>query len=106
MRLTAKIVPFSGVVGGGIVLQDEQGRSRYLLGLLGTSLRVSTDETKRDYILVAQQLKTMIDAAGGLELPDSEPVTTARDGIEAQAALNDVYPGDPLPPPADDDLPI
>jgi hypothetical protein len=64
MRLKAEKVPYSSVVGGGLVLTDETGRARFQVAIFGTDKGITKEET----------------AAIGAALANGIPV----DGIEIQ----------------------
>lgn len=46
MRLTAKQVPHSSVVGGGLTLCDANGRARFIVNFMGTTAGIRPEETK------------------------------------------------------------
>lgn len=45
MRLTAKPVPHSGIVGGGLMLCDATGRARFIVNFMGTTEGIRKEET-------------------------------------------------------------
>lgn len=46
MRLTAKEVKHSSIVGGGLTLCDETGRARFIVNFMGTDAGIRAEETK------------------------------------------------------------
>lgn len=46
MRLTAKQVAHSSVVGGGLMLCDEKGAARFIVNFMGTTDGIRPEETK------------------------------------------------------------
>lgn len=45
MKLTAKTVPYSSVVGGGLMLCDETGRARFIVNFMGATEGITKEET-------------------------------------------------------------
>jgi hypothetical protein len=45
MKLTAKTIPYSSIVGGGLMLCDQTGRARFIVSFRGTTEGISKDET-------------------------------------------------------------
>lgn len=46
MRLSAKKVPYSSIVGGGLTLCDQQGHARFIVNFMGTTAGIRPEETK------------------------------------------------------------
>lgn len=46
MRLRAKEVKHSSVVGGGLMLLDEAGAARFIVSFMGTTAGITAEETK------------------------------------------------------------
>lgn len=71
MRLTAKLVPYSGVVGGGLQLIDESGRAVFIVNFIGTGFGISKAQSEA----LARRLETLINADGILapEFPPGSP---------------------------------
>ena len=44
MNLTAKLTPYSSVVGGGLQIVDEKGRARFIVALMGTTDGISKEQ--------------------------------------------------------------
>lgn len=45
MRLTAKLTPWSSVVGGGLHLVDEAGRVRFMVAIMGTTDGITKEQS-------------------------------------------------------------
>lgn len=45
MRLSAQTVPYSSVVGGGLMLCDPTGRARFVVNFMGTTEGITKEET-------------------------------------------------------------
>lgn len=65
MKLQAKIVPYSSVVGGGIMLTSEDGAAAFILNFIGTTKGITKGQTE----VVAKQIATWINE-NGLDVPD------------------------------------
>ena len=44
MKLTARPIPYSSIVGGGLVLVDENGKDRFIITVAGTINGINFDE--------------------------------------------------------------
>lgn len=60
MRLVAKRVPYSSVVGGGVMLTDETGTARYQIMLIGTTQGIDKETTDQ----IADRIVELIQANG------------------------------------------
>lgn len=65
MKLKAKALPHSSIVGGGLTLCDDAGRARFIVNFMGTTEGITKDETAS----LTQQFRSFIDEHG-LEVPD------------------------------------
>lgn len=65
MRLKPKQVPYSSIVGGSIVLEDEAGRGRFMVMFCGTTEGITKDESKA----LQERIAALIDEYG-LEVPE------------------------------------
>lgn len=45
MKLTAKEVPYSSIVGGGLMLTDESGRAAFQVMFMGTTNGITKEQT-------------------------------------------------------------
>jgi hypothetical protein len=45
MKLHATMVPYSGTVGGGLRLIDEDGRLRFMVSIFGASKGITNEQT-------------------------------------------------------------
>jgi hypothetical protein len=63
MKLTPKLTPYSSIVGGGLHLVDEAGRTRFMLMLCGASDGISKEENA----LIASHIAERF---GSVEVPD------------------------------------
>lgn len=59
-KLTAKVIPFSSIVGGGVALLDAHGRIRFQIALLGCSHGISKLQSDD----MAHQLAFLINELG------------------------------------------
>lgn len=64
LRLTSRIVPYSSIVGGGLLLDNPEGRPVFTVMFAGTSDGISEEQTAA----LARQFKTFIETHG-LEVP-------------------------------------
>lgn len=69
MRLTAKVVPYSSIVVGGLMLQDEGGRAVFQVAFLGTTSGIIKAETEA----LAEAFAWWVNELG-LEVPDRPTV--------------------------------
>lgn len=67
MKLLAQTVPYSSVVGGGLMLCDESGRARFMVMLRGTTEGITKEETAA----LSEQFAAFI-AERGLEVPERQ----------------------------------
>lgn len=65
MKLMAKTVPHSSVVGGGLMLCDEAGRARFIVNFMGTTEGITKDETAA----LSKQFAAFIQERG-LDVPE------------------------------------
>ena len=65
MKLNAKSIPFSSVVGGGLSLVDDSGRVRFIVNFMGSTAGITKEETAA----LAKQFGDWV-AQHGLEVPD------------------------------------
>lgn len=45
MKLHATVIPYSGTVGGGLMLIDENGRACFIVSIIGTTKGITRDQT-------------------------------------------------------------
>lgn len=64
IKLDARVIPYSSVVGGGLQLLDPHGRARFQLALIGTTDGVTKEENRA----IALRLAELINQHG-LEVP-------------------------------------
>lgn len=64
MKLKAKITPYSGVVGGGLMLTSEDGAAAFILNFMGASKGITKEQTEA----MSKQIATWINE-NGLEVP-------------------------------------
>lgn len=64
MKLKAKSIPYSGVVGGGLMLTSEDGATAFILNFMGASKGITKDQTEA----MAKQIATWINE-NGLDIP-------------------------------------
>lgn len=67
MKLTAKQIPYSSTVGGGLCLVDEKGRARFMVSVYGTTDGITKEETAA----IARALAKGI-PAGGIDVPERD----------------------------------
>lgn len=60
MKLLANIVPYSSIVGGGILLADEKGAARFQIALMGTTAGISKEQNDA----ICRQLAILINTHG------------------------------------------
>lgn len=60
MRLKSKLVPYSSVVGGGLMLTDERGAAQFIVNFMGTSNGINKDQSDA----LAEQIQALINANG------------------------------------------
>lgn len=60
IRLTADIVPYSSIVGGGLVLKKLNGQACFILNFIGTTEGVTKSET----VALAQQFSWFVNTYG------------------------------------------
>lgn len=65
MKLTAKPISYSSIVGGGLMLLDAEGRAAFMVMLRGTTRGISKEQNDA----IAEQLVRLINA-DGLGVPD------------------------------------
>ena len=65
MKLKADKVPYSGTVGGGLCLIDENGRARFMVAIFGTTEGITKEETAA----IASALVSGI-PEDGIEVPE------------------------------------
>lgn len=65
MKLTAKVTPYSSVVGGGLTLTDEHGRPCFIVNFMGTTRGI----TKAENDALTKQFAAFIEEHG-LDVPD------------------------------------
>jgi hypothetical protein len=65
MKLTAQTVPYSSVVGGGLMLKDESGRAAFIVNFIGTTQGITKEETAA----LSKQFAEFIEQHG-LQVPD------------------------------------
>jgi len=64
MKLQGKPMPYSSIVGGGMMLLDAQGRARFQLAFRGTDEGISREQCEA----LATQLSALINTHG-LDVP-------------------------------------
>lgn len=67
MKLTAKAVPYSSIVGGGLVFHDETGRARFIVSLRGTTEGITKAENDEITLAILSALTLPI------VVPNREP---------------------------------
>lgn len=65
MKLKAQKTPYSGTVGGGLCLIDENGRARFMVAIFGTTQGITKEETAA----IAAALESGI-PADGIDVPE------------------------------------
>lgn len=60
MKLKAQIVPYSSIVGGGVLLLDERGAAVFQIGLRGTSRGITKEQTE----IITTRLVELINRCG------------------------------------------
>lgn len=60
MKLSAREVPYSTVVGGGLMLLDEEGQAIFQVNFMGTSRGISRQQTQE----LTRQFKWFVDEVG------------------------------------------
>lgn len=65
MKLKATKVPFSSVVGGGLMLTDEKGRAAFIVNFMGTTAGI----TKEQASAMAEAFAKWVNE-NGLEVPE------------------------------------
>jgi hypothetical protein len=68
MKLRAKVVPYSSIVGGGVTLLDEKGAARFILSLRGTTQGIDRQQTEA----LTKQIADLINANGLRALESQE----------------------------------
>lgn len=68
MKLHAKRIPYSSIVGGGLTLIDDSGRHAFIVNFIGTTKGITKEETAA----LADQFAKWIEEHGGIEVPDRE----------------------------------
>jgi hypothetical protein len=66
MKLHATMIPYSGTVGGGLNLIDENGRVRFVVSIYG--IGISKGITKEETAAISSALITAIPE--GIEVPE------------------------------------
>lgn len=64
MKLKAKIVPYSSVVGGGLMLTSEDGAAAFILNFMGPAKGITKEQTDA----MAKQIAVWINEKG-LDVP-------------------------------------
>lgn len=64
MKLDARLIPYSSVVGGGVSLLDQSGRARFQIMLIGTTDGITKEESGA----ISRRLAELINQHG-LEVP-------------------------------------
>lgn len=65
MKLGAKEIPFSSIVGGGLALVDERGAYRFQLAIMGTTQGITREQSQA----IAEQVTRLINA-NNLDVPE------------------------------------
>jgi hypothetical protein len=65
MKLKAQPVPFSSIVGGGLTLVDEEGRSAFIVSFMGTTNGITKEQTEA----MAKAFARWVNE-NGLEVPE------------------------------------
>lgn len=61
MKLRAKQIPHSGIVGGGLLLTDNNsGAAMFMISFMGTSQGITKEETEA----LSEQIEALINAHG------------------------------------------
>ena len=60
MKFKAKPVPYSGVVGGGLMLTSEDGSAAFILNFMGTTKGITREQTEA----MSKQIATWINENG------------------------------------------
>jgi hypothetical protein len=67
MKLHATMIPYSGTVGGGLSLIDEDGRARFMVAIVGITKGISKEQTAA----ISSALINGI--PDGIEAPEAPP---------------------------------
>jgi hypothetical protein len=80
MKLTARIVPYSSVVGGGVMLLDEAGKAYLQLAVMGGRVGV----TREEHEATAAALVELVNAEGLVigETPDEKAQNKIRANLD------------------------
>jgi len=65
MKLKAKQIGYSSIVGGGLLLVDEAGAGQLIVNFMGTTKGIS----KEQYLALSEQIGKLINQAG-LDVPE------------------------------------
>lgn len=68
MKLKSKIVRYSSVVGGGLMLTDERGAAMFIVNFMGASKGISKAQSEA----LSEQIDALINA-NGLSVPNEFP---------------------------------
>lgn len=68
VKLVADLVPYSSVVGGGLVLKKLDGRAGFIVNFIGTTEGITKDETAA----LSEQFRWFVQTYG-LAVPSREP---------------------------------
>lgn len=60
MKLRAKKVPYSGIVGGGLMLTTEGGAAAFIVNFMGTTRGITREQSDA----LAEQIEALINAHG------------------------------------------
>jgi hypothetical protein len=60
MKLKSKVVPYSSVVGGGLMLTDKDGAARFIVNFMGTTAGISKEQSEA----LSEQIDALINAHG------------------------------------------
>jgi len=66
MKLNARIVPYSSIVGGGLTLNNEQGAACFMVMFRGTTQGINKEQSEA----LAKRISFLINTHG-LDAPDS-----------------------------------
>lgn len=60
MKLDARLIPYSSVVGGGVSLLDQSGRAKFQIMLIGTTDGITKEESDA----IARRLAELVNQHG------------------------------------------
>lgn len=94
MNITAKVVPFSSVVGSSVTLHDETGKVVCQLALLNTGTSGDAQEWKRRQTSFAEEIAARLNAPQPSDLPGRGAGELDVEGLEREFWHDLGYPSD------------